>query len=141
MREIKFRGKRIDNNEWIYGNYVELNGIHFIIPKDSAETPSIQYEIIPETVGQFTGLTDKNGKEIYEGDIVNAEYYNHNMKNCKLRQVVCFERGMFVFKTFNLDTEEMECTYHYSPLYMNQAPNNFEVIGNIHDNKKLIKNK
>ena len=85
MREIKFRGKRIDNNQWVYGHY-------FISPltdENSGTTPDVGwffltgekrhcissdgvvYVVIPETIGQFIGKFGKNGKEIYEGDITN----------------------------------------------------------------------
>lgn len=133
MRTIKFRGKNLDG-EWVCGFYVEeerqtLNGFekkHFIVNDG--------YDYVkPDTVGQFTGLYDKDGKEIYEGDIIK---YTHE---------ICIEDGhgtyvgavSFCEGVFCLH-EDSDCTVA-TAIYESEEYGGICVIGNIHDNPELLK--
>ena len=132
MREIKFRGKRIDNGEWVYGYYfIEERDIEDgIIWRD---IPQIQqrygdhyqyFDVIPETIGQYTGLIDKNGREIYEGDIVRIDDLGIG--------IVDYEEGRFAMRR----REERFCW----PVYcrIDHSPFVPEVIGNIYENPELL---
>ncbi len=68
-REILFRGKRVDNGEWVEGYYYKFNAKSYICGQENTFGRSYRHEIIPETAGQFTGLTDRNGAKIFEWDV------------------------------------------------------------------------
>ena len=145
MREILFRGKRIDNGEWMYGFYFCMHHDddrehlhHFIIPLNvplPKDKPigEIQVEVDPTTIGQYTGLT-ANGKKIFEGDIVDITQYDnvhHKAYRC-CRAKVFFSN--FAFRTNAAPEYEDE-----EPLsYWFWHDCDFEVIGNIHDNPELL---
>jgi uncharacterized phage protein (TIGR01671 family) len=125
-RIIKFRGKRIDNGEWVYGYLVcGADGRAFIVPKfkDNRKSPYLPYtyKVIPETVGQFTGLHDKNGKEIWEGDVCDTYSYDYGHQ----KQVVIFKNGSFCFDYMGWAMSEYKI-------------NLTEIIGNIYENPELI---
>ena len=129
MREILFRGKRKNTGEWLEGNYVhasEGEGTyeyeqHFIQIVPRYGGLGAAYEVIPETVGQWTGLTDKNGKKIFEGDIV----YNGSGDP----GIVKWFYGSFVIHFTNGDVWDVS-------QYIKEEYT--EVIGNIHDNPELL---
>lgn len=124
MREIIFRGKHKDNGEWVEGYYGEYyNGKKNIscisIPSKEAVSGSLCYDIIPETVGQYTGLTDKNGTKIFEGDILKGLYANGNAE-------VEMINGSWVGYAGKGWTD------------IGYVVDRVELIGNVHDNPELL---
>ncbi|EAC4276792.1 hypothetical protein ABJF43_001553 [Listeria monocytogenes] len=142
MREIEFRGKRIDNGEWVYGNLIPFeDSATFIFPDERKGASTLTYAhfiinnmhaIDEKTIGQYTGLKDKNGKKIFEGDIVrniNGEYSYIGIVNK--------DRYTFYIKGVapkdNYDFADVSDTV--------TGKSSLIVIGNIHENPELLEEK
>ena len=129
MREILFRGKRLDNGEWEYGFIVKMFGAYHIIDKDDENTA---YEVIPETVGQYTGLKDKNGKRIFEDDVCRFREWS-NGEMCWVGKVH-WEHQQFMVS----GGPNQECETMFELCLSRFISENIEVIGNITDNPELL---
>ena len=133
MRTIKFRGKNIETGEWVYGfytqgGYIREDGslkVRHIIHSD------ILYDVQEETIGQFTGLYDYNGNEIYEGDILRYIQWENNEE---VLYYITFEEEM---GSFVLQKPTLKHKDNISQLAIYGLK--LEVVGNIHDNPELLK--
>lgn len=125
MREIIFRGKHTDTGEWVYGDLIHRilwdKSLIIIRTYDYSFDTYKDYDVIPESVGQFTGLCDKNGVKIFEGDIINIDYSETVVEDVVIEYV-----GTSFYGSSDYDDWELD---EYCQL---------EIIGNIHDNLKLI---
>ena len=137
MRTIKFRARR-KNGKWVVGNFInhfytyfkteERNSI--FLPKPENDNGGYWVEDIdPETIGQFTGLYDCEGKEIYEGDILLISDFS---------KVACeFRHGAFGYQYCNdFNSFAGNTNFTFNPKNSDES---FEIIGNIHDNPELLK--
>lgn len=132
MREIKFRGRSVDSDEWVYGNYLgkcdedeSYDCIESVTYIDGAPNFHVRYATFRETVGQYTGMNDASGKEIYEGDIAQwKEYDLHSGAGRTYRGRVEFHNGSFRIGSFLL--------------YNLVGKRGFKIIGNIYENPELI---
>lgn len=126
MRKIIFRGKRFDNNEWLYGDLMHVNEqvmINPVFDEPYQYDGDLDANVDPETVGQYTGLQDKSGKEIYEGDA-------YHLGDKRILSVVEWHDSGFMGKQVGTYGSR-EGLQHWR--------DRIEIIGNIHDNPELLK--
>ena len=119
-REIKFRGKSINSGKWVYAI---LHGFGMDLFNECVNE---------DTIGQFTGLHDKNGKEIYEGDILMCIGQREDNKGRKYFRKVLFKNGSFCMSVPEYNMDSSLCGHVVN------GKLNWEVIGNIYDNKELL---
>ena len=157
MRKILFRGKRMDNGEWVYGNLVRGcdEKYAYIVEFGNKELCRNYVNAIPETVGQYTGLADKNETRIFEGDIV--QYLTYDDFDCQSvvkfgeykQDGSCGEYGARICLGFYVEVDnftcpdwcenEPECFSDYQKQQnILEIANECEVIGNIYDNPELL---
>ena len=141
MREILFRGKRVNNGEWVEGGIIPLDtdsGYVFIAEPYLLASSLPVYEIIkhhthlvdPETVGQYTGLTDKNGKKIFEGDIISER---PPMNQIAYIGYVSYDEELAVWRfMIKNDTK-------FNVVLLGTYSRSYTVIGNIYDNPELMR--
>lgn len=143
-REIKFRGKMIPENEWIFGTILRIPAPPVCFGKSETDKYYIQFpdprympdwnmpykmvqgEVNPNTIGQYTGLKDENGKEIYRGDIVQGLFADQ--EESEIKGQVIYSKGQASYIVIASNNDEWELGYL----------DNLEVIGNIYDNPELL---
>lgn len=141
MREILFRGKRVDNGEWVEGwlcssTFLNNTITTILVPCEIFGFDMV--EVIPETVGQFTGLTDKNGKKIFEGDYVINIIDEGSKEETVCVEYVGFYDGSFGFFDHIVGDSSPYPNDCFTP-FEYCVLENIDFCGNIHDNPELLK--
>lgn len=136
MREIKFRGKSTTSGQWIIGSLLLINEQSLIVPSplpfydENYDEDDEDQNVVPETVGQYTGLKDKNGVEVFEGDVIQKKGW---LDGSLIKGVVYFnDMGQWMAREIT-DYHTPESDYLFDIIR-----NGGEVIGNIHDNPDLL---
>lgn len=139
MREILFRGKRLDTGQWVYGYIRHYENNQHTTEKWTLYEPalSLEHEIDPNTVGQYTGVVDRLGKQVFEDDIIG--YTDTDTGKTKIFGVVkWYHEGNFYINTdtYCNYTSDNDCAN--IGYMMNRATTKLSVIGNIHDNPEML---
>lgn len=136
-REILFRGKRIDNDEWVYGLLVYMCEILYIVDSEiynilDNDFENLAHAVKPKTIGQYTGLTDKNGKKIFEGDILRYTWDTLSGEKKPYTYVISYndKEARFIGECDSDDLQHLLPTFKY-------VGERGEVIGNVYDNPEL----
>ena len=141
MRQIKFRAKTVNEGEWVYGMTISHGTVDRKRNCLFFEVAENQWKgVMPSTLGQFTGLTDRNGKEIYEGDIVIADRYPffYVGKPNYVAVVEWNDCGFAAFYELYKDSDAKGICVGSPCDFDSNTANRYRVIGNIHDNPELI---
>lgn len=148
MRDILFRGKRTDTGQWVFGQYFARDDYTVILTKKGAVYKGrnqfyhgislTAFDVDPDTVGQYTGLTDKNGKKIFEGDILAVEQISDSIEHfespvkCPYNVVVKWDKCSWMWETIGTARKRY---LHFPEAWLFRK---CKVIGNIHDNPELL---
>lgn len=142
MHEILFRGKRADNGEWVYGDLIHRQiwkkSVSVIIHnQDDGFDQYEEYEIVPSSVGQYTGLNDRNNEKIFDGDILQGFWYCEGVR----AKVVWIDDAatfgiLYSFRKSGEKTAWLNSSWYK---FTSESPCFPEIIGNIHDNPELLK--
>ena len=131
MREILFRGKRVDNGEWVYGLLCRVGNTYANIVEKSTE---VMCTVLTNTIGQFTGLTDKNGRKIFEGDVLNVHDQIPTFDGYNTDEIIYNGKVMYIKNQGMYVCEGNNDGNALCALNLDKC----EVIGNIHDNPELL---
>lgn len=135
MKRIVFRGKCIDTGEWVYGsllcNYDRETFISVSGYSHTGAAFSGSYKVLPDTVGQYTGLKDRKGKDVYENDIIEAEIYDNEYDIFWVRFLIVWDKRRLRLKCLDEgDIDELE--------YLDESEATIKVLGNKWDNPELL---
>jgi uncharacterized phage protein (TIGR01671 family) len=141
MREILFRGKRSKDGEWVQGWFVgKTRNEPYKLPRKKytiIDENLIAHYIVPSTICQFTGLTDKNGTKIFEGDIVKTDEYWCEIGVVKYGEGT-FDSGIYRYTGFYYEDKDGYIDHHSLYQAKDEEDVKFVVIGNIFDNPELL---